>query len=107
MNVFGSKPRESAGTLCRARLGRSCRLAFSVGRIVLRLAQPVQSRALPLHCRWAAPGDILPAMRSRVLAAVLIFAASSFAIAQNPADQNPPTAAEAQAFVDRANAELL
>ncbi|HEY1986785.1 MAG TPA: M2 family metallopeptidase [Terracidiphilus sp.] len=47
-------------------------------------------------------------MRSRVLFAVLIVvAASPFAFAQNSTDQKTPTAAEAQAFVDRVNTELL
>jgi peptidyl-dipeptidase A len=47
-------------------------------------------------------------MRSHVLSALLItFAASPLACTQTPADPTPATAAEAQAFVERANAELL
>jgi peptidyl-dipeptidase A len=51
---------------------------------------------------------ILPAMRAHVFfAALIIAAASSFAFAQGTDGQKPPTEAEAQAFIDRANAELL
>jgi peptidyl-dipeptidase A len=47
-------------------------------------------------------------MRNLVLAAILSLTAfSPLAFAQNPAQPKPATAAEAQAFVDRANAELL
>ena len=47
-------------------------------------------------------------MRTHVLFAILIVAAgSSFTSAQSTDGKNPPTAAEAQAFIDRANAELL
>jgi peptidyl-dipeptidase A len=47
-------------------------------------------------------------MRSHMLSAILIVAAgSSFTSAQSSDGKNPPTAAEAQAFIDRANAELL
>jgi peptidyl-dipeptidase A len=47
-------------------------------------------------------------MRNLVLAATLSLTAfSPLAFAQNPAEPKPATAAEAQAFVDRANAELL
>jgi peptidyl-dipeptidase A len=46
--------------------------------------------------------------RSHVLFAILIVAAlSSFTFAQSSDGKNPPTAAEAQAFIDRANSELL
>jgi peptidyl-dipeptidase A len=47
-------------------------------------------------------------MRNFVLTATLSLTAfSPLAFAQNPAEPKPATAAEAQAFVDRANAELL
>jgi peptidyl-dipeptidase A len=47
-------------------------------------------------------------MRNLVLAATLSLTAfSPLAFAQNPAEPKPATAAEAQAFVDGANAELL
>src|SRR5580698_6292565 len=47
-------------------------------------------------------------MRSHLLSAILIIAvASSFSSAQSSDGKNPPTVAEAQAFLDRANAELL
>ena len=49
-----------------------------------------------------------PAMRIQVAFAVLILAlSSSFAASQQATDHKPATVAEAQAFVDRANAELL
>jgi peptidyl-dipeptidase A len=47
-------------------------------------------------------------MRSHMLSAILIVgAASPFTSAQSSDGKNPPTVAEAQAFIDRANAELL
>jgi peptidyl-dipeptidase A len=47
-------------------------------------------------------------MRSYVFCAILIVATgSSFAAAQGSDGKNEPTAAEAQAFIDRANADLL
>jgi peptidyl-dipeptidase A len=49
-----------------------------------------------------------PAMRTIALAATLsLIAFSPLAFAQNSVEPKPATAAEAQAFVDRANAELL
>jgi peptidyl-dipeptidase A len=45
-------------------------------------------------------------MRLRSLALAAVFASSLFAVAQN-ASSGPPTLAEAQAFLDRANADLL
>jgi peptidyl-dipeptidase A len=49
-----------------------------------------------------------PAMRTIALAATLsLIAFSPLAFAQNPVEPKPATAAEAQAFVDGANAELL
>jgi peptidyl-dipeptidase A len=46
-------------------------------------------------------------MRFRAFFPVLFVVGSGFSPAQNSAGQNPPTAAEAQAFIERANAELL
>src|SRR5579864_4945734 len=65
--------------------------------------------ATPLKLSSAPPSYILPAMmHTHVLFAILIVAAgSSFTSAQSSDGKNPPTAAEAQAFIDRANAELL
>ena len=49
-----------------------------------------------------------PAMRIPVLVSVLALASASSLVAAQSADtRNPPTVAEAQAFIDRANAELL
>jgi len=45
-------------------------------------------------------------MRSHVLSALLIVAAS-FTCTQSSPGQSVPTAADAKAFVDRANTELL
>lgn len=45
-------------------------------------------------------------MQSRVFTIVLALAVSSSAFAQDH-NQQPPTAAEAQTFIDHANAELL
>ena len=46
-------------------------------------------------------------MRSHLVSAGLILFAASLAIAQSASDQKPATVAEAQVFIDRANAELL
>jgi len=51
---------------------------------------------------------ILPAMRIHLFAAFLCLSAfSSFTLAQENSPKGPPTVAEAQAFLDRANAEML
>lgn len=46
-------------------------------------------------------------MRFRLFLALLLSAAAPCGIAQSPAGPNTPTVAEARAFLDRANAELL